>query len=66
MIIAEGKIVLEFNFHDLEVDEHSVWGVIDGLFPDGWQGELDVIKSNVNYEDDEELEDDDIDENLIY
>ena len=52
MIYADGKVTLEFYFHDLLVDEHSIPSVIDNMFPDGYNAELVGFKEEeVDYTD---------------
>ena len=52
MIYADGKITLEFYFHDLVVDEHSIPSIIDNMFPDGYNAELVGFKEEeVDYTD---------------
>lgn len=59
MPYASGEITIKIYFHDLLVEDDSEGSVLDAVFPDGYDGELDVLSMDVDIEDDEDEEDDD-------
>ena len=56
-MLANGKIVIKVSFSGLEVEDESEASVLDAVFPEGWEGELDVTKMEVNTNDEDEEED---------
>ena len=51
-----GEIIAKIRFYDLDADDDSESSVLDAVFPDGWEGELDVMNIDVEIEEDEEDE----------
>ena len=64
MIYADGKVTLEFYFHDLAVDEHSISNVIDNIFSEGYNAELVGFKEEEVYYTEKIINLNDIKENL--
>lgn len=58
MPYVSGEITAKIRFYDLDADDDSESSVLDAVFPDGWEGELDVMNLDVEIEDDEDEEDD--------
>lgn len=58
MPYVSGEITVKISFFDLEAEDDSESSVLDAVFPDGWEGELDVLRSNIESEDDEDDEED--------
>ena len=57
MPYVSGEITVKISFYDLDAEDDSESSVLDAVFPDGWEGELDVLRSNIESEDDEDDED---------
>ena len=56
MPYVSGEITVKISFYDLDAEDDSESSVLDAVFPDGWEGELDVLRSNIESEDDEDDE----------
>ena len=41
-MLANGKMTIKVSFSGLEVEDDSESSVLDAVFPEGWEGELDV------------------------
>lgn len=54
MAYVSGEITAKIRFYDLDADDDSESSVLDAIFPDGWEGELDVMNMDVEIEEDEE------------
>ena len=54
MAYISGEITAKIRFNDLDADDDSESSVLDAVFPDGWEGELDVINMDVGIEEDED------------
>ena len=59
MPYASGEISAKIYFHDLWVEDDSEGSILDAVFPDGYEGELDVMHTDVDIEDDEDEQDGD-------
>lgn len=46
-MIIEGTIVVKVSFNGLYAEDDSEATVLDAVFPDGWDGELDVESLDV-------------------
>lgn len=58
MPYISGEITVKLSFHDLIADDDSESSVLDAVFPDGWDGELDVISSDVEVESEDDDDED--------
>ena len=58
MAYASGELKIKIRFSDLYVEDDSEGSVLDAVFPDGWDGELDVQSMDVDIEEDEDDEED--------
>lgn len=58
MPYVSGEITVKISFYDLDAEDDSESSVLDAVFPDGWEGELDVLRSNIESEDDEDDDED--------
>lgn len=56
MANVSGEITVKISFHDLIADDDSESSVLDAVFPNGWEGELDVTDMDVESEDDDDEE----------
>ena len=54
MPYVSGEITAKIRFYDLDADDDSESSVLDAVFPDGWEGELDVMNLDVEIEEDED------------
>ena len=59
MANVSGEITVKISFHDLIADDDSESSVLDAVFPNGWEGELDVIDMEVTVDDEDEEEEED-------
>lgn len=51
---VSGEITVKISFHDLSADGDDESSVLDAVFPDGWEGELNIQNMDVEFEDDDE------------
>lgn len=58
-MLANGKMIIKVSFSGLEVEDESEASVLDAVFPDGWEGELDVTDMDIEVSDDDDDEDED-------
>ena len=58
-MLANGKMTIKVSFFGLEVEDESEASVLDAVFPEGWEGELDVIDMEVTVDDEDEEEEED-------
>ncbi len=56
-MLANGKMTIKVSFSGLEIEDDSESSVLDAVFPEGWEGELDVTDMEVTVDDDDEDED---------
>lgn len=54
MAYASGELKIKIRFSDLYVEDDSESSVLDAVFPDGWDGELDVQSMDVDIDEDDE------------
>lgn len=54
MSYISGEITVKIYFSDLLAEDDSESSVLDAVFPDGYDGELDVLSMDVDVEDDED------------
>lgn len=55
-MLANGKMTIKVSFSGLEVEDESEASVLNAVFPEGWEGELDVIDMEVTVDDEDEEE----------
>lgn len=55
-MLANGKMTIKVSFSGLEVEDDSESSVLDAVFPEGWEGELDVTNMEVTVDDEDEKE----------
>lgn len=55
-MLANGKMTIKISFSGLEVEDDSESSVLDAVFPEGWEGELDVTDMEVTVDDEDEEE----------
>lgn len=58
MAYVSGEITVKINFYDLEAEDDSESSVLDAVFPNDWEGELEILNMDVESEDDEDDEED--------
>lgn len=54
MAYVSGEITVKINFYDLEAEDDSESSVLDAVFPNDWEGELEILNMDVESEDDDE------------
>lgn len=52
MAYISGEITVKINFYDLEAEDDSESSVLDAVFPNDWEGELEILNMDVESEDD--------------
>lgn len=58
-MLVNGKMTIKVSFSGLEVEDDSESFVLDAVFPEGWEGELDVTDMDIEVSDDDDDEDED-------
>ena len=58
MAYVSGEITVKINFYDLEAEDDSESSVLDAVFPNDWEGELEILNMDVESEDDEDDDED--------
>ena len=56
MADISGTITVKVQFNGLLADDDSEGSVLDAVFPDGWEGDLDVTDMDIEVSDDDEDE----------
>jgi len=56
MADISGTITVKVQFNGLLADDDSESSVLDAVFPDGWEGDLDVTDMDIEVSDDDEDE----------
>ena len=52
MAYVSGEITVKICFYDLEAEDDSESSVLDAVFPNDWEGELEILSMDVESEDD--------------
>lgn len=58
MAYVSGEITVKINFYDLEAEDDSESSVLDAVFPNDWEGELEILNMDVESEDGEDDDED--------
>lgn len=56
-MLVDGKMTIKVSFSGLEIEDDSESSILDAVFPEGWEGELDVTDMEVTVDDEDEDED---------
>ena len=48
-MIVDGTIVVKVRFYGFDVEDDNESTILDEVFPDGWEGELDVLDLDVEH-----------------